>query len=139
MSKIVLISCVSKKLPYKAKAKELYISILFKYNLKYAKSLNPDKIFVLSAKYGLVDLEREIEPYDKTLSKMSSKEIKKWADCVVGQIKREADPEEDEFIFLAGEKYRKYLLPHILNYQIPLEGLKIGEQLQYLKMRCSNE
>jgi hypothetical protein len=139
MAKVVLISCVSKKLPYKAKAKELYISTLFKYNLEYAKSLSTDKIFVLSAKYGLVDLEREIEPYDKTLNKMSSKEIRKWADCVIDQIRKEADPKEDKFIFLAGEKYRKYLLPHISNYQIPLEGLKIGEQLQYLKMRCSNE
>ncbi|AKB52184.1 hypothetical protein MSBRW_2931 [Methanosarcina barkeri str. Wiesmoor] len=67
MAKIVLTSCVIKKLLYKAKAKELYISTFFKYNLKYAKSLNPDKIFVLSAKYGLVYLERKIEPYDKTL------------------------------------------------------------------------
>ncbi|WP_048171255.1 DUF6884 domain-containing protein [Methanosarcina siciliae] len=139
MSKVVLISCVSKKLPYKAKAKDLYISSLFKYNLKYAKSLNPDKVFILSAKYGLIDLEREIEPYDKTLNNMPSEEIKKWADCVIGQLKKEANPEEDEFIFLAGEKYRKYLLPHISKYQIPLEGMKIGEQLQYLKMRCSNE
>jgi hypothetical protein len=139
MEKIVLISCVSKKLPYKAKAKDLYVSTLFKYNLKYAKSLNPDKIFVLSAKYSLVDLEREIEPYNKTLNNMSSKEIRKWADCVIGHIKKEADLKEDEFIFLAGEKYRKYLLFHILNYQIPLKGLKIGEQLQYLKMKCSNE
>ncbi|AKB28094.1 hypothetical protein MSSIT_1375 [Methanosarcina siciliae T4/M] len=126
-------------MPYKAKAKDLYISSLFKYNLKYAKSLNPDKVFILSAKYGLIDLEREIEPYDKTLNNMPSEEIKKWADCVIGQLKKEANPEEDEFIFLAGEKYRKYLLPHISKYQIPLEGMKIGEQLQYLKMRCSNE
>jgi len=108
-------------LPYKAKAKDLYISSLFKYNLKYAKSLNPDKVFILSAKYGLIDLEREIEPYDKTLNNMPSEEIKKWEDCVIGQLKKEANPEEDEFIFLAGEKYRKYLLPHISKYKIPLE------------------
>lgn len=133
MSTVVLISCVSKKLPYKAKAKDLYVSTLFKYNLEYAKSLNPDKIFILSAKYGLTDLEREIEPYDKTLNNMPSKEIKKWAVCVIGQIKKEVNPGEDEFIFLTGEKYRKYLLPYISKYQIPLEGLKIGEQLCYLK------
>lgn len=117
----------------------MYVSTLFKYNLKYARSLNPDKIFILSAKYGLVDLEMEIEPYDKTLNNMSSKEIKKWSDCVIDQIKKEADLKEDEFFFLAGEKYRKHLLPYISNYQIPLKGLKIGEQLQYLKMRVSNE
>lgn len=138
MAKIILISCASKKLPYKAKAKDLYISTLFKYNLEYARSMNPDKIFVLSAKYGLVGMEREIEPYDKTLNNKPSKEIRKWADCVIDQMKKEADLKEDEFIFLTGEKYRKYLLPYIQNYQIPLEGLKIGEQLQYLKMRVSN-
>jgi hypothetical protein len=128
---------VSKKLPYKTKAKDLYVSTLFKYNLEYARSLNPDKIFILSAKYGLVNLEREIEPYDKTLKNMPSKEIKKWADYVIDQIKKEADLKEDEFIFLAGERYRKHLLPYISNYQIPLEGLGIGEQLQYLKKRVS--
>ncbi len=37
--KIVLISCVSKKLAHRAKAKELYISTLFKLNLKYATQL----------------------------------------------------------------------------------------------------
>ena len=50
--KIVLISCASKKLNHKAKAGDLYISQLFKSGLRYAKSLNPDKIFILSAKYG---------------------------------------------------------------------------------------
>jgi hypothetical protein len=139
VAKIVLISCVSKKLPYKAKAKELYVSTLFKYNLEYARSLSPDKIFVLSAKYGLVDLERKIEPYHKTLNNMPPEKIRKWTDCVINQMKKEADLKEDEFVFLAGEKYRKYLLPHISNYLIPLEGLKIGEQLQFLKKRCSNE
>ena len=46
--KVVLISCASKKLNRKAKAEDLYISPLFKLNLKYAKSLNPDKIFILA-------------------------------------------------------------------------------------------
>ena len=43
MKRIVLISCVSKKLPYKAKAKDLYNNTLFKLNYQYAKSLNPEK------------------------------------------------------------------------------------------------
>jgi hypothetical protein len=133
MSKIVFISCVSEKLPYKSKAKDLYVSNLFKGNLKFAKSMNPDKIFVLSAKYGLLDLEMEIEPYDKTLNNMPSKERMEWADNVIDQIKKEADLNKDEFIFLAGERYREYLLPHTSNYQIPLKGMTIGKQLQFLK------
>jgi hypothetical protein len=115
LSKIVLISCVSEKLSHKSKAKDLYVSKLFQGNFNYARLLNPDKIFVLSAKYGLVDLEMEIEPYDKTLNNISSKERREWADDVLAQIKEEADLEKDEFIFLAGEKYREY---YCLTYQI---------------------
>ena len=59
--KIILISCVSQKLSHRAKAKDLYISTLFTLNRKYAEKLNPDKIFVLSAKHGLLDMEQEIE------------------------------------------------------------------------------
>lgn len=131
--RIVLISCVSKKLPRKAKAEELYVSPLFKLNLQYAKSLQPDKVFILSAKYGLLDLNDEIEPYNETLNKKSNREIKLWAEKVIGKLKQEADLEKDEFIFLAGEKYRKYLLPKIKNSEIPLQNLGIGKQLKFLK------
>lgn len=131
--KIVLISCVSQKLPHKAKARDLYVSTLFKLNLKYANSLRPNEIYVLSAKYGLLELEREIDPYEQTLNNMRSSEIKEWANSVLQQIRSVASLEEAEFIFLAGDKYRKYLLPHIKNAVVPLEGLRIGEQLQRLK------
>ena len=93
MAKVVLISCVSKKLHHKSKAQDLYISPLFKKNLQYAKSLNPDKIFILSAKYGLLRLDEEIEPYDKTLNKMRSNEIKEWANSVLNQLKKLTDLE----------------------------------------------
>jgi hypothetical protein len=78
MKKIVIISCVSQKLKCKSKAQDLYISPLFTKNLKYAKLLKPDNIFILSAKYGLVGLDEEIEPYNKTLNTMGSNEIKEW-------------------------------------------------------------
>jgi len=131
--RIVLISCVSQKLSRRAKARDLYVSTLFKFNLKYAEKLKPDNIFVLSAKHGLLSLEKEIEPYEQTLNKMSVSEIKQWASRVLEQIKRVCSINETEFVFLAGDKYRKYLLPHVKNSQVPLEGLRIGEQLQKLK------
>lgn len=131
--KIVLISCVSQKLQLRAKARDLYVSTLFKLNLKYANSLNPNEIYVLSAKHGLLELEREIEPYEQTLNNMRTAEIKEWANNVLQQLRSVAPLEEAEFIFLAGDKYRKYLLPHIKNAVAPLEGLRIGEQLQRLK------
>lgn len=130
---IILISCVSQKLSQRAKAKDLYISTLFKLNRKYAEQLNPDKIFVLSAEYGLLDMEQEIEPYEQTLNNMAVKEVKSWANHVVGQLKEIGSLKELEFTFLAGEKYRKFIIPHLSKYKIPLQGLRIGEQLQKLK------
>ena len=133
MEKIVLISCVSKKLSKKSKAQDLYISPLFQYNLKYAKSLKPDKILILSAKYGLLNLDEEIEPYNETLNGMNSNEVKEWANSVLNELSKVCDIKKDEFIFFAGDKYRKYLISHINNYKIPLKGLGIGKQLKYLK------
>jgi cytoplasmic iron level regulating protein YaaA (DUF328/UPF0246 family) len=135
MKKIVLISCVSKKLATTSEAADLYISPLFRKNLKYAMSLKPDKIFILSAKYGLVSLNKKIEPYDKTLNRMNAKEIKEWADSVLYQLKDVTNLEEDEFIFLAGNNYRKFLTPHLRHYKVPMEGLSIGKQLQWLSNR----
>lgn len=131
--RIVLISCVSKKLSHLAKVKNLYVSTLFKYNLKYANTLGADSIYVLSAKHGLLSLDQEIEPYEQTLNNMHANEVKDWANKVIRQLIIVTSLEEAEFIFLAGNKYRKYLLPHIKNVQIPLEGLRIGKQLKRLK------
>ena len=131
--KIILISCVSKKLDKKSKAEDIYISPLFRYNLKYAHSLNPDKIFILSAKYGLLDLNQKIEPYNQTLNNIPKEELKQWANNIITDLKIKANLENDEFIFLAGNSYRKYLLPYIKNYKIPLQGLGIGKQLKFLK------
>ena len=132
MKKIILISCASKKINKKIKAQDLYISALFQKNLQYAKSLNPDKIFILSAKYGLLKLDEEVEPYDKTLNKMRSCEIKEWATTVLNQLQKVVDLDKDEFVFLAGNNYRKFLLPSINNYKIPMLGLSIGKQLKWL-------
>jgi hypothetical protein len=133
MAKIVLISCVNKKLQQASKAKDLYISPLFRYNYRYAESLNPDKIFILSAKYGLVDPEDIIEPYNETLNNKSKKEIKEWAIKVLNDFKGKADVEKDKFVFLAGNNYRMFLTKEIKKYEVPLKGLAIGKQLSFLK------
>lgn len=139
MKKVVFIACVSQKRDDSCKARDLYISSLFKKELKYAEDiLKADAIYILSAKYGLVDLDQVIETYNKTLNNMKEDEIKKWSSNVLKQIKEKVNVEEDEIIFLAGKKYRKYLVPHMKNVKIPMEGLAIGKQLQFLK-RYINE
>jgi hypothetical protein len=135
MKTIVLITCVKKKRDFRCKAEDLYISPFFKKNLAYAKSLNPDKIFILSAKYGLLHLDSEIDTYDLTLNSFKTEELKNWAEGTLQQLKYETDLNMDKFIFLAGDRYRKFLLPRLENYEIPFKGLGIGKQLQFLKSK----
>lgn len=137
METIVLISCVKKKQNKKSKAEDLYISSYFKKCLEYAKSLKPDKIFILSAKHGLLSLSTETEPYELTLNTFKVSELKDWSTRTLEQLAGEANLKNDRFIFLAGNKYRKFLLPALNNYEVPLEGLAIGKQLQYLNQRLS--
>lgn len=139
MRRIVLISCVSKKLKTRAQAKDLYTSSLFLLNLAYANTTKPDAVFILSAKYGLVQPHQEIEPYNVTLNNMSSQEIRAWADQVAGQLRKHCDLQQDHFIFLAGQNYRKHLIPYMRSYEVPMEGLSIGRQLQYLKRQLHEQ
>ena len=139
MRRIALISCVSKKRTTRARAAELYTSPLFRLNLQYARKLKPDAIFILSAKHGLLDLDDEVEPYNVTLNKMDVGQRMAWASKVIRQLQKHCDLRYDHFIILAGERYRRYLLPHLVSYEIPLKGLPIGKQLQYLKRQLRNE
>ena len=137
MKKIVLISCVKSKLKYPVKAKDLYTSTLFQSNLQYAYQLKPDAIYILSAKYGLLELDQIITPYELTLNTMTEAEKKGWSRRVLDVLQKKADLKSDLFVILAGMNYRKYLLPELTHYEIPLEGLSFGRQLQELKRRIS--
>ena len=101
MKRVVLISCVSKKLPHAALAKDLYVSSLFKFCLRYAQTLKPDVVFILSAKYGLVALDQQLEPYNDTLNTKRDAEIRQWAQGVLQQLRSKVDFERDTVIFLA--------------------------------------
>jgi cytoplasmic iron level regulating protein YaaA (DUF328/UPF0246 family) len=116
-----------------AKAQDLYISPLFKLNLAYAKSLSPTKIFILSARHGLLGLSDRIAPYDTTLNTMPDKKRRVWGKKVMRQLQGKVDLEKDTFVFLAGGRYRKYLMPHMKHVRVPMMHLGIGKQLQFLK------
>lgn len=132
MKTIVLISCVKQKRNRASKARDLYISSFFRKSFAYAHYLNPDKIFILSAKYGLVSPDRIIEPYELSLNTFKKNELIIWSEKTLQQLRHKADLESDRFIILAGNNYRKFLTPYMENYEIPMKGLKIGEQLQFL-------
>jgi len=131
--KIVLLACCGPKLKHKAPAATLYCSDLFRKSLAYAQALSPDAIYILSAKYGLVTLGQELEPYNFTLNEQSTKTIRLWSDQVLKQLSEESDLEKDHFVILAGDRYFRNLLPVLKKVELPLEGLGIGKRLQWLK------
>lgn len=139
MRHVVLIACGKTKAPIRSPARRLYQGDLFQKSLAYAERvLRPDAIFVLSAKYGLVPIDQSIGPYEKTLNGASVAEKREWSDRVLAQLREEADLERDRFTILAGESYRKYLIPHIRNHDLPLKGLMFGQQLSYLTKATAN-
>ena len=134
---VVLVSCASEKLGHRAKAKDLYISDLFKKSFAFAQRLKPKAVFILSAKHRLVHPDDEIDPYNLTLNDMPSADVEAWADAVFESLQQRTDVEEDHFVFLAGDKYRRYLVPRLRSVEVPMEGLGIGEQLHFLKRRLA--
>ena len=136
--KIVLLACVATKLPHAAPARELYNSPLFKKSLAYGESLNPDDIVILSAKHYVVPLTKVIRPYDKTLLNMPSEEVREWAVQVLKILADKYDLDNDHFVILAGDKYRKYITPQLAHWSAPLTGLRIGQQLSWYTKRITD-
>jgi hypothetical protein len=71
----VIIPCSAAKLNFAAPAAELYTGSMFKDSLETARKMfSDDKIFILSAKHGLVSLDTVLAPYDVKLGNASAVE-----------------------------------------------------------------
>ncbi|MCY4578106.1 MAG: hypothetical protein OXD31_03570 [Chloroflexi bacterium] len=131
---IYLVSCVSQKQPNPAAAKDLYISPWFKKARRFVDATGLPW-FVLSAKYGLSHPDRLVDPYELTLNNMPVKNRRLWADRVLVQLRPHLDG-VDIVVFMAGLRYREFLAPALRHYglkvSVPMEGLRMGQQLQWL-------
>jgi len=100
-----------------------------------------DRWLILSAKYGLIEPEQVIEPYEDTLNTKSPPERLKWANRVWHDLQSHVAP-GDEITILAGERYREHLVPRLAaigcTVHVPLKGLGIGKQLQWLSENLSH-
>jgi hypothetical protein len=136
MANIVLLSCTKSKLDKPAPAKDMYSpSPMFQKTKAYGETLKPDKMFILSAKYGLLPMDKQIEPYDLTLKTMKKDEKDKWGAMVKQQMSKVGvNPQSDKFTFLTGSEYMKPLEEFIPegNIEKPMEGKRMGERLSWL-------
>ncbi|AMC11914.1 hypothetical protein Lupro_11840 [Lutibacter profundi] len=131
----------------RTKAKEMYQSPLFKHSLEYAERLNRDKIFILSAHYGLLTLNTEIKPYDMTISNVSKKNRERkpqlkvltkdekviWGQKILLELSNISDLKKDKFIVLAGLEYINSIINFLVNIEQPLKGVGLFDRISYLK------
>jgi hypothetical protein len=122
---IAFIACSKTKKAYSCPAKEMYQGALFKKALRYSLK-NYQDVYILSAKYGVLSLDTIIDPYEKTLNKMSKKERMEW----YGRVENVLQTLQGPFTFFAGKLYNAPF-----KGEKPLTGLGLGQQLQWFTKR----
>jgi len=141
-SKIFLISCSKTKLNYSTNAKNLYsASTLFKKSFLYAK-LRAKQIYILSAKYGLINPNKKISPYNETLQNKTKEERLDWTMNVLDNLGRLKKLQRRyQFIFLCGNIYshliKEQLKKQKISFKDPLKGKGIGERLKWLTTKLN--
>lgn len=136
-SALVLVSCVSMKASATAPARELYTSPWFCAARAMVEHSGAPWL-ILSALHGLVEPTTRIAPYEKTLLTMSVEERRAWASGVLAALLPLAK-EKGRVVMLAGARYREFLVPPLratgIAVEVPMEGLRLGEQLSWLAAR----
>ena len=136
MKRITLVGCCREKASGIAPARQLYKSQLFKKAAGWADRRGDDW-FVISAKHGLIKSDSKLAPYDSSIRAMAPDQRTKWATDVAAQLSALAafyEVDRMEVTLLAGSAYAGWLdlvQPWCTVHQ-PLEGLQIGQRLQWL-------
>lgn len=143
---VVLVGCGSKKGTAPARARDLYKGSLFVAGMAHADRLvaaNPGaRVWILSAKHGLLDPEQVIEPYDKKLTQ--KREIEAWGDRAFRALRRDHG-DLVRVVILAGGTYADPIAYEALLWdrwphgkgkivvEKPLDGMTVGARLAWFK------
>ena len=138
---LYLVSCVKTKQCYPAPARDLYTSNWF-VKARTCVERSGRSWYILSAKYGLVEPNEQIEPYEKTLNDMGADDRRAWARGVIETLEPHLIGVKS-VVFLAGRNYRECLVLALhrrgIAVSVPMEGLGFYEQLAWLKACLEEE
>jgi len=127
--RLVLVGCGDAKADEPQRAKNLYTSNYSALKARYAKEFG-DEWAILSAKYGLLDPETKIEPYDVSADDI---DIGEWGVAVAEDL---PDVTNTDVVVLAGPDYAEEVEGTLFLYgadvDVPGEGKKIGERMSWL-------
>lgn len=127
-----LVACSRAKANRPVTARELYVSPLFRAASAYAeRNYGSGRWLILSARYGLVDPDRILSPYDLSLRQLTDRQREAWGDRIAIEL-TDRFPAGTVLWFHAGALYRNAIAPVVLHQvRFPLAGLRIGEQLAW--------
>ena len=134
MARIAFVSCSKTKAKEVTLAAALYTSPLFKKSLLAALDL-ADKVYILSAEHGVLDLGEPVAPYDTTLKTMRREARIAWGARTGEQLAKVLRP-RDTAIMLCGEEYLAPLSHKLdeigVTLEVPLDTLSLGVRLRKL-------
>jgi len=137
---IALLACSRTKADRPVPARELYVSPLFRAARAYMeRRYGHGNWLILSARYGLVDPDRLIAPYDLNLRQLTPGQRESWGDRIAVEL-TDRFPAGTVLWFHAGAVYRDAIAP-VVPHQVrfPLAGLRIGRQLAWYRQHASAE
>lgn len=143
MVHIALVGCSKLKREGSHKARDLYKSPLFRKSLVYAEML-VRPVYILSSRYDLLELDREISDYDDHLGDRPTDVRLAWAERIVDSLIAKHG-QSLKLTLLAGHLYTKPIRQTLrLNgcqWKInePMKGLSVGERLRWLNERTDLE
>ena len=138
MTRIGLVGCGKGKATTPARASELYTSALFRGRREYVER-TCDVWYVLSAKHGLLEPDRILEPYEQTVKSASRQERRDWSQRVVRDLRERVGSLNGIVVEIhAGDEYRAYglvdgLIAEGAQVEVPVAGLPLGKQLAFYR------
>ena len=131
----VIIPCGKAKLKTKAPAGKMYTGGYHRMCQKVARHLAlPDRIFILSAKYGFLSLSEVIEPYELTLGQPGCIQTS----ALVDQAKRKIGT-VDKVMALGGKRYVSAVKAIWPQTQSPFSAAGgLGKQMKAMRLYVHN-
>ena len=130
MIDIVIIPCSGRKKNTIQLAKDLYIGPYYKLAKQAALALRPMQWFILSAKYGIVNPNQQIGPYDLLMGSPGSVTEEKMME----QAQEFRIANKENVVLICPSRYTQPLLSIWPNAQTPLKGVG-GIGFQFAKMK----
>jgi hypothetical protein len=128
MSRLVIVPCGAAKLASAAPAGDMYTGSYHRACRRAAERLG-GRVLILSAKYGLLELAKPIEPYELRMGQPGSVD----AATLRRQARTLGVDQVDDVVILAGRRYSDAACQVWPHARRPLDGTRgMGEQLARL-------